>query len=208
MKHKLMMPLTLKKTCRNTKATSCRPAPTACCGRTPFETATSPVASSCSSVSLAGPHRLEVHNKFEKRLKSSSCSGFSARTGEMDATGVELFKKQVGCLSFPENFHSYDGKTGQWVFLDIHRGSCCTVKRTLRGRAIMLVQLHAVAFPRTFVTLFPPPRSSRAVPWWQAEQRLRRRPDPRPFSSVSWAVSGDSSALKWLSDWCSETRFL
>lgn len=33
------------------------------------------------------------------------------RTGEIDPTSVEVFKKQVGCLNFPENFHSYDGKT-------------------------------------------------------------------------------------------------
>lgn len=40
-------------------------------------------------------------------------SCISARTGEIDPTSVELLKKQVGCLNFPENFHSYDGKTGQ-----------------------------------------------------------------------------------------------
>lgn len=40
-----------KKTCRTTKDTSCRPAPTACCGQTPFEMGTSLVATRCSSVS-------------------------------------------------------------------------------------------------------------------------------------------------------------
>ncbi|KAK9522653.1 hypothetical protein VZT92_019102 [Zoarces viviparus] len=33
------------------------------------------------------------------------------RTGKKDPKDVEIFRKQVGCLSFPENFHSYDGKT-------------------------------------------------------------------------------------------------
>ncbi|XP_032372075.1 uncharacterized protein LOC116689621 [Etheostoma spectabile] len=33
------------------------------------------------------------------------------RTGKMDPKDVETFKKQVGCLNFPDNFHSYDGKT-------------------------------------------------------------------------------------------------
>uniref|UniRef100_A0AAQ5YH28 Apolipoprotein M n=1 Tax=Amphiprion ocellaris TaxID=80972 RepID=A0AAQ5YH28_AMPOC len=33
------------------------------------------------------------------------------RTGKIDPKDVEIFKKQAGCLNFPENFHSYDGKT-------------------------------------------------------------------------------------------------
>ncbi|KAM3611796.1 uncharacterized protein V6R79_024324 [Siganus canaliculatus] len=38
------------------------------------------------------------------------------RTGKIDAKDVEIFKKQVGCLNFPESFHSYDGKTGESLF--------------------------------------------------------------------------------------------
>lgn len=33
------------------------------------------------------------------------------RTGKIDPKNVEIFKKQVGCLNFPGNFHSYDGET-------------------------------------------------------------------------------------------------
>ncbi|XP_040052240.2 alpha-1-acid glycoprotein 1 isoform X2 [Gasterosteus aculeatus] len=33
------------------------------------------------------------------------------RTGKTNPEDVDLFRKQVGCLSFPENFHSYDGET-------------------------------------------------------------------------------------------------
>ncbi|CAL8329567.1 unnamed protein product [Arctogadus glacialis] len=33
------------------------------------------------------------------------------RTGKMDSKDVDIFKKQVECLNFPENYHSYDGKT-------------------------------------------------------------------------------------------------
>ncbi|CAJ1068904.1 saxitoxin and tetrodotoxin-binding protein 2-like [Xyrichtys novacula] len=33
------------------------------------------------------------------------------RTGKIDPKDVEIFKKQLGCLNFPENFHSFDGKT-------------------------------------------------------------------------------------------------
>lgn len=32
------------------------------------------------------------------------------RTGKIDPNDVEIFKKQLQCLNFPENFHSYDGK--------------------------------------------------------------------------------------------------
>nr|XP_040052241.1 uncharacterized protein LOC120831140 isoform X2 [Gasterosteus aculeatus aculeatus] len=35
----------------------------------------------------------------------------TARTGKTNPEDVDLFRKQVGCLSFPENFHSYDGET-------------------------------------------------------------------------------------------------
>uniref|UniRef100_A0A7N6BEG4 Apolipoprotein M n=1 Tax=Anabas testudineus TaxID=64144 RepID=A0A7N6BEG4_ANATE len=35
------------------------------------------------------------------------------RTGKIDGKDVELFKKQLECLNFPTNFHSYSGKTGQ-----------------------------------------------------------------------------------------------
>uniref|UniRef100_A0A8D3C4P6 Apolipoprotein M n=1 Tax=Scophthalmus maximus TaxID=52904 RepID=A0A8D3C4P6_SCOMX len=35
------------------------------------------------------------------------------RSGQMDPQNVDIFKKQAGCLSFPENFHSYDGIRGQ-----------------------------------------------------------------------------------------------
>ncbi|KAM4616163.1 uncharacterized protein ACJ7VT_009127 [Polymixia lowei] len=31
------------------------------------------------------------------------------RTGTIDPKDVEVFKKQAGCLNFPENYHSYDG---------------------------------------------------------------------------------------------------
>ena len=40
-----------------------------------------------------------------------------ARTGKMDSKDVDIFKKQVECLNFPENYHSYDGKTGQCLNL-------------------------------------------------------------------------------------------
>ncbi|XP_077571666.1 uncharacterized protein LOC144195728 [Stigmatopora nigra] len=33
------------------------------------------------------------------------------RSGTIDPKDVEVFKKQVNCQNFPENFHSYDGKT-------------------------------------------------------------------------------------------------
>lgn len=121
----------------------------------------------------------------------------------MDAAGVELFKKQVGCLNFPETFHSYDGKTGQWVFwLDDPRyitqastgGSCCTVNRTLSWSATMLVQLHPVAFlvPLSQFCLSPlflfqscVPRASRAA----ADKRL----DQVSFSSITrWFLVTDS----------------
>ncbi|KAF3850929.1 hypothetical protein F7725_012701 [Dissostichus mawsoni] len=36
---------------------------------------------------------------------------FSIKERKIDPEDVDIFKKQVGCLSFPENFHSYDGKT-------------------------------------------------------------------------------------------------
>lgn len=57
---------------------------------------------------------LSIALKFKQLLKYRQnvfCA--SARTGAIDATGVELFKKQVTCLNFPESFHSYDSKTGQ-----------------------------------------------------------------------------------------------
>lgn len=41
----------------------------------------------------------------------------SAKTGQIDPKDIELFKEQAECLNFPKNFHSYDSKTGQWVFL-------------------------------------------------------------------------------------------
>lgn len=81
-------------------------------------------------------------------------SCISARTGEKNPTAVEQFKNQVGCLNFPDNFHSYDGKTGQRVFGPGDPGhmtqtatgeSCCTVNRTLSCRTRMLVQLHTSA---------------------------------------------------------------
>uniref|UniRef100_A0AAX7SF63 Apolipoprotein M n=1 Tax=Astatotilapia calliptera TaxID=8154 RepID=A0AAX7SF63_ASTCA len=33
------------------------------------------------------------------------------RTGKIDPKHVDIFKKQVGCLNFPDDYHSYDGKT-------------------------------------------------------------------------------------------------
>ncbi|KAM9392324.1 uncharacterized protein KZ484_003795 [Pholidichthys leucotaenia] len=33
------------------------------------------------------------------------------RTGKIDSKEAEIFKKQAVCLNFPENLHSYDGKT-------------------------------------------------------------------------------------------------
>ena len=42
---------------------------------------------------------------------------FLARTGKIDSKDVDIFKKQVECLNFPENYHSYDGKTGQCLHL-------------------------------------------------------------------------------------------
>ncbi|KAK7933554.1 hypothetical protein WMY93_004450 [Mugilogobius chulae] len=32
------------------------------------------------------------------------------RSGKVDPKDVEIFKKQLQCLNFPQNFHSYDGK--------------------------------------------------------------------------------------------------
>lgn len=32
------------------------------------------------------------------------------RSGKIDPKDVEIYRKQLQCLSFPENFHSYDGK--------------------------------------------------------------------------------------------------
>lgn len=32
------------------------------------------------------------------------------RSGRVDPKDVEIFKKQLQCLNFPQNFHSYDGK--------------------------------------------------------------------------------------------------
>ena len=49
--------------------------------------------------------------KMEPVLLFSSL--FLARTGKIDSKDVDIFKKQVECLNFPENYHSYDGKTGQ-----------------------------------------------------------------------------------------------
>lgn len=44
---------------------------------------------------------------------SSASVPFPARTGKIDPKDVETIKKQAECLNFPEDFHSYDGKTGQ-----------------------------------------------------------------------------------------------
>uniref|UniRef100_A0A3Q2Z2Q8 Apolipoprotein M n=1 Tax=Hippocampus comes TaxID=109280 RepID=A0A3Q2Z2Q8_HIPCM len=33
------------------------------------------------------------------------------RSGAIDPQDVEMFKKQISCLNFPENFHKYDGIT-------------------------------------------------------------------------------------------------
>ncbi|KAK2837369.1 hypothetical protein Q5P01_014581 [Channa striata] len=33
------------------------------------------------------------------------------RTGTIAVKDVDIFKKQLGCLNFPEHFHGYDGKT-------------------------------------------------------------------------------------------------
>uniref|UniRef100_I3JIK9 Apolipoprotein M n=1 Tax=Oreochromis niloticus TaxID=8128 RepID=I3JIK9_ORENI len=45
------------------------------------------------------------------------------RTGKIDPKHVEIFKKQVGCLNFPEDYHSYDGKTGQQLSKNLQRQS-------------------------------------------------------------------------------------
>lgn len=45
--------------------------------------------------------------------KKKNLPFLSARTGKIDPKDVEIFKQQAECLKFPENFHSYDGKTGQ-----------------------------------------------------------------------------------------------
>jgi len=92
---------------------------TVCCGRTPSGMETQPGGTSCSSVSPSHGrtimNRISVYFKSCMHCFSFLLSFFSlARTGKIDPKDVDTFKRQVECLNFPEDYHSYDGETGQW----------------------------------------------------------------------------------------------
>lgn len=76
---------------------------------------TSLVDSCSSSVSVA--HR-SLGQSFSQHLFIQIPP--PARNGTINAEQAELFKKQIACLNFPEDFHSYDGTTGQWTW-SFHR---------------------------------------------------------------------------------------
>lgn len=80
---------------------------------------TSLADTSCSSVSPA----LLSTSSQGCNLDVDILSLLAARTGKIDPNHVEIFKKQVGCLNFPDDYHSYDGKTGQQLSKNLQRQS-------------------------------------------------------------------------------------
>lgn len=61
------------------------------------------------------------HIKPGCNLDVDILSLLAARTGKMYPKHVEIFKKQLGCLNFPDDYHSYDGKTGQQLSKNLQR---------------------------------------------------------------------------------------
>lgn len=53
----------------------------------------------------------------------------TARTGTTDPELVRLFKEQIACLNFSEDFHSYDGTAGELSAAT--RWSCCAAFSSL-----------------------------------------------------------------------------
>lgn len=80
---------------------------------------TSLADTSCSSVSPA----LLSTSSPGCNLDVDILSLLAARTGKMYPKHVEIFKKQLGCLNFPDDYHSYDGKTGQQLSKNLQRQS-------------------------------------------------------------------------------------
>lgn len=99
----------------------------------------------------------------------------TARTGTTDPDLVGLFKEQIACLNFPEDFHSYDGTTGE--FSAAARWSCCAAFSSLIvghwGVYYAWNRDAALLFPSSNVSLFSFFQSCVLKPAWN-EQQMRR----------------------------------
>lgn len=105
--------LTSTVTRRTMTASTTRPAPTACCPKTPPCCPTAPPRADTFSSLVSNPAFLRLRPETNSKIPRLSFLSVSlqARTGALEPSELETFKKQAECLQFPPQYH-FSG-TGQ-----------------------------------------------------------------------------------------------